>query len=63
MGLAIPLEMPARTLNKSKILVGSGVVLEETLTPTTKIGADRETELNLLAPIYPLGTKTPWTFL
>ena len=60
MGLATPLETLVKTPNKSKILVGSGVVLGEILTPITKTGADRETELSLLVPVSPLGTKMLW---
>jgi len=61
MGLAIPLETLVKTPNKNKTLVGSGVALGEPLTPTTKIGMDRETELNLLVPVYPPGMMTLWT--
>jgi len=62
MGLVIPLETLAKTPNRNKILVGFGVVLEGTLTPTTRIGADKETEPNPLGLAYLLGTKTPWIF-
>jgi len=58
MGLAIPLETLVRTPSKNRTLVGSGDALGETPTPTTKIGGDRETGLNLLAPVYLPGTKT-----
>jgi len=61
MELAIPLETLAKIL-KNRILVGYGVALEEILTPTTQIGADRETELSLPVPVYPPGMMTLWTF-
>ena len=62
MGLVIPLETLVKIPNKNKILVGFGVALEGTLTPITRLGADKEIKPNLLVLAYPLGTKTPWTF-
>jgi len=60
MGLAIPLETLAKIPNRSRILVGSGVDLGEIPTPITKTGADKETKLSLLVPVFPLGMKTLW---
>ena len=62
MGLAIPLETLVKTL-KSKTLVGFGVVLGEIPAPTTKTGADRETEPNLLVPVSLPGMTTLWISL
>jgi len=62
MELAILLETLVKTPNRSKTLDGSGVVLGETQTPTTRIGAVKEIELNLHALVSLPGTMTLWTF-
>jgi len=62
MGLATLLEMLVKIPNRSRTLVGFGVTLGETPTPTTKTGADKVIEHNPLALVSLPEMMTPWTF-
>ena len=61
MGLTTLLEALDRVLNRSRILVGFGIVPEETQTPITKTGADKETAHSPHAHIFLLETMMLWT--
>jgi len=61
MELATLLEALDRILNRSRILVGFGVDLEETQIPIIRIGTDKGTVHNLLAHVFLLETMMLWT--
>jgi len=61
MELAILLEMLAKTLNRNKTLVGSGVALGETQTPITRIGVVKEIARNPHVHDFLPEMTTLWT--